>query len=151
MRRALGLAVGAALLGTGCGGGLEPTADGGGAATIVAEIDTAFFCDIPEVVDVVLSATAVGCLDEDEGCVVEDVEGTMLTCPAASPTALLAVDLQHAGRYRVGVTAHATTRDDLELCFATAAGASTFEVSAVHVDDGAQIPTARDPQTCAEN
>ena len=150
-RRRVGLGALVALIAIGCDGGLEPAGGDGGTATVLAEIDTAFFCDVPEVVDVVLRASAIGCLDGDAGCDLADVDGTVLTCPAASPTALLAVDLQRAGLYSLSAIAHATTRDDLQVCFTTVAGDSTFELSQADVEGGAQIHAGRDAQTCEQN
>ena len=154
-RRAAKLLVALGLL-TACGDTL-PVLDGGGtgsaeaAATLLAVIDTNHFCDMDGVIDVVLRAEPQCASAEGECELPASVEGTVFTCPAIDPTALLAVEVSSPGRYRIAVLTHFTTGESTSECFETEDGAAIWLVSQGQLDAAAQIHAADGHEICPDN
>lgn len=130
----------------GCGNirgeGGEGDTGGGPQASLLAEIDTNHFCDMVGVVDVVLRATPTS------GAA---IEGTVFSCPAVDPTALLGVDLGEAGTYRLAAVASFTTGEQAPECFTTEDGSETFTLTDAQIDAADQIIVESDHAPCPGN
>lgn len=154
-RRAAKVAVAVGLL-TACGDTLAPL-DGGtsgtaeASATVLAVIDSNHFCDMDGVVDVVLRAVPQCASGEDECELPASVEGTVFTCPAIDPTALLAVEVPSAGRYRIAAVVHFTTGESTSECFSSQDGDAVWVVSQGQIDAFAQIHAAEGHEVCPDN
>lgn len=132
----------APLLLVGCGdiqGEGDGDTGGGPLASLLAEIDTNHFCDMVGVVDVVLRATPASG---------SPIEGTVFSCPAVDPTALLGVDLGEPGAYQLAAVASFTTGEEAPECFTAEDGSDTFTVTDAQIDGADQIIIESDHAPC---
>lgn len=147
----------------GCGGGLDAIGGDaesgaqGSAATLLGEIDTNLFCDMVGLVDVLLEATPVGCAPDDDGCDLPEPPvtraGTVFTCPATDPRALLGVEVELAATYRVEARGRFTTGESVARCFRRkdeTGGGFEVGVSSAEVAESAQIQLQTPAEPCPE-
>lgn len=133
----------------------DPEASPGtpGTAMLLGELMPEDLCRMPEVVQITILATRIGCEPGPPApCTLpadpQPVAGDIATCPVTDPVRLLGVEVSQAGRYQVEAVGELTTGESVAHCFSAADGDPEIVVTAADLDAGRVIDLQSSGEAC---